>query len=91
MCVAYTVHSRLSEPRLRHCKTCLRMRNLPTFVGVADFHSLRSSRDCGPIAPVSFIKDMTRQNAKKGFKYKVSIVKQLKNSSVAITAERYGL
>ena len=29
----------------------------------------------------------------KGFKYKVSIedVKQLKNSSVAITAERYGL
>ena len=53
------------DGRLRHCKTCLRMRNLPTFVGVADFRSLRSSLDCGPIAPVSFIKDMTTPKRKK--------------------------
>ena len=77
------------DGQLRHCKTCLRMRNLPTVVGVADFCSVRSSRDCGPIAPVSFIKDMTKP--KRSRKYKVSIVKQLKNSSIAITAERYGL
>ena len=53
------------EGRSRHCKTCLRMRNLPTVVGVADFHSVCSSRDCGPIAPVSFIKDMTTLKRKK--------------------------
>ena len=75
------------DGRLRHCKTCLRMRNLPTFVSVPDFRSVRlvsspdpvppmgggsgnettvrSSRDCGPIAPVSFIKDMTKPKRKK--------------------------
>ena len=61
------------------------MRNLPTFVGVADFRSLRSSRDCGPIAPVSFIKDMTTpKRKKKALSIKLAL-------SVAITAERYGL
>ena len=53
------------DGRLRHCKTCLRMRILPTVVGVADFCSVRSSRDCGQIAPVSFIKDMTKPKRKK--------------------------
>ena len=53
------------DGRLCHCKTCLRMRNLPTVVGVADFRSVRSSRDCGPIVPVSFIKDITKPQRKK--------------------------
>ena len=50
------------DGRLRHCKTCLRMRNLTTVMGVANFRSLR---DCKPIAPVSFIKDMTKLKRKK--------------------------
>ena len=40
--------------------TCIRMRNLPTVVGVADFRSVRSSRDCVPIAAVSFTEAMTK-------------------------------
>ena len=57
------------------------MRNLPTVVGVADFRSLRN---CGPTAAVSFIKNMTKSKRKRKAlsSYKVSIVKQLKNSSV---------
>ena len=74
---------------------CLRMRNLPTVMGVANFRSVRSSRDCGQIATVSFTEDMTRSKRKKKalsiINDKVSIVKQLKNSSFAIIAERYGL
>ena len=67
------------------------MRNLPTFVGVADFSSalfarLRTDRACEFYQGYDDAKTQ-----EKGFKYKVSIVKQLKNSSVAITAERYGL
>ena len=53
------------DGQLRHCKTCLRMRNLLTAVGVADFRSVRSLRDCKLIAPVSFIKDMTKPKRKK--------------------------
>ena len=83
------------DRRLRHCKTCLRMRNLPTVVGVANFCSVRSSRDGGPIAAVSFTEYMTRSKRKRKalsiINDKVSIVKQFKNSSVAIIAERYGL
>ena len=71
------------------------MRNLPTFVGAADFRSVRSSRGRGPIAAVSFTEDMTKLKRKRKalsiINDKVSIVKQLKNSSVAIIAERYGL
>ena len=71
------------------------MRNLTTVVGVANFRSVRSSRDRGPIAAVSFTEDMTRLKRKRKalsiINDKVSIVKQLKNSSVAIIAERYGL
>ena len=88
-------YSNEPDGRLRHCKTCLRMHNLPTVVGVADFHSVRSSRDCGPIAAVSFTEDMTKSKRKRKalsiINDKVSIVKQLKNSSFAIIAERYGL
>ena len=68
------------------------MRNLTTVVGVADF---RSSRDRGLIAAVSFTEDMTKSKRKgKALSIindKVSIVKQLKNSSAALIAERYGL
>ena len=68
------------------------MRNLPTFVGVADFRTVRSSRGCGPIAAVSSTEAMTKSELKKkALSGKVSIVKQLKSSSVAIIAERYGL
>ena len=41
------------------------MHNLPTVVGVADFRSLRSSRDRGPIADVSFTEDMTKSKHKR--------------------------
>ena len=34
------------DGRLRLCKTCPRMRNLTTVLGVADFRSVRSSRGC---------------------------------------------
>ena len=71
------------------------MRNLPSVVGVADFRSVRSSRDCGPLAAVSFTEDMTKSKRKRKalsiINNKFSIVKQLKSSSVAIIAERYGL
>ena len=53
------------EGRLRNFKMCLRMRNLPTVVGVADIRSLRSLRDHGPIADVSFTKDMTKSKRKR--------------------------
>ena len=70
------------------------MRNLPTVVGVADFRSVRSLRDCGLITTVSFTGAMTNSKRKRKtlsiINDKVSIVKQLKNSSVAIIAERYG-
>ena len=71
------------------------MRNLHTAVGVADFRSLRSSRDRGLIAAVSFTEDMTKSKRKRNalsiMNDKVSIVKQLKSSSFAIIVERYGL
>ena len=74
---------------------CLRMHNLPTVMGVADFRSVLSSRNCGPIAAVSFTKDMTKSKRKRKalneINDKVSIVNQLKSSSVAIIAEHYGL
>ena len=74
---------------------CLRMHNLPTAVGLADFCSLRSSRDRGLIAAVSFTEDMTKSKCKRKalsiINDKGSIVKQLKNSSVAIIVEHYGL
>ena len=71
------------------------MCNLTTVVGVADFLSVHSSRGCGPIAAVSFTEDITKSKRKRKalsiINDKVSIVKQLKNSSVAIIVERYGL
>ena len=71
------------------------MRNLTTVVGVAVIRSVRSSRDCGPIAAVNFTEDITKSKRKRKalsiINDKVSIVKQLKNSSVAIIVERYGL
>ena len=71
------------------------MRNLPTFVGVADFRTVRSSRGCGLTAAASFTEAMTKSKHKRKalskINDKVSIVKQLKNSSVAIISERYGL
>ena len=72
------------------------MLNLPTFVGVADFRTARSSPRCFvPIAAVSFTEAMTKSKLKRKalskINDKVSIVKQLKNSSVAIIAERYWL
>ena len=80
------------DSRSHHCKTCLRMRNFPTVMGVADFRSGHSSRDC---AAVSFTEDMMKSKRKRKalsiINDKVSIVKQLKNSSVAIVAEHYGL
>ena len=39
-------YSNKPDGRLRHCKTCPRMRNLTTVLGVADFRSVRSSRGC---------------------------------------------
>ena len=104
-----TVHPRLSEPRLSGSSiirtsqtadyaivnTCPRMCNLPTFVDVADFRTVRSSRYCGPIAAARFTEAITKSKRKrKGLSRindKGSIVKQLKSSSVAIIAERYGL
>ena len=103
------MHPRLSEPRLSDPRlserakrpitslnTYLRMCNLPTFVGVADFRTVRSSRRCfGPIAAASFTEAMTKSKLKRKalseINDKVSIVKQLKSRSVAIIAERYGL
>ena len=83
------------DGQLRRCKTCLRMRNLTTVVGVANFRSVRSSRDCGPIAAVNFTEDVMKSKRKRKalsiINDKVSIVKQLKNSFVAIIVERYGL
>ena len=74
------------DGRLRHCKTCLRMRHLCRFSLFALFARLRTDRAC------EFYQGHDdAKTQEKGFKYKVSIVKQLKNSSVAITAERYGL
>ena len=71
------------------------MRNLTTVVGVAVICSVRSWRDCGPIAAVNFTEDITKSKRKRKalsiINDKVSIVKQLKNSSVAIIVERYGL
>ena len=56
---------------------------------------MHSSCDCGPIAAVNFTEDMTKSKRKTKalsiINDKVSIVKQLKNSSFAIIAERYGL
>ena len=64
-------------------------------MGVANFRSLRSLRDRGLIAAVSFTEDMTKSKRKRKalsiINDKVNIVKQLKNSSVAIIAERYKL
>ena len=57
-------------------------------MGVADFRSVRSSHGCGPIATVSFTEDMTKSKRKRKA---LSIVKQLKNSSIAIIVECYGL
>ena len=74
---------------------CLHMRNLPTVVGMVDFLSVHSSRGCGPIAAMSFIKAKTKSKRKRKalsrINDKVGIVEQLKNSSVAIIAEHFGL
>ena len=71
------------------------MHNLPTVVGVAVVRFVHSSRNCGPIAAVSFTEAKTKSKCKRKalsiIKDKVSIVKQLKSSSVAIIAEPYGL
>ena len=64
------------------------MRNLTTVVGVAVFCSVR-------FAAVSFTEDITKSKCERKalsiINDKVSIVKKLKNSSVAIIVERYGL
>ena len=56
---------------------------------------MRSSRGCGPIAAVSFTEDITKSKRKRKalniINNKVSIVEQLKNSSVAIIVERHRL
>ena len=71
------MHPRLSEPRLSESSnigtsqtanyvivnTCLRTRNLPNFVGVANF-----TRGCGPIAAVSFSYRGCVKTQEKGFK-----------------------
>ena len=44
---------------------CLHMHNLPTFVGVADFCTVRSLCGCRPIAAVSFTKAMTKSKCKR--------------------------
>ena len=70
------------------------MRNLPTAMGVADFLSVCSSRDCQSFVAVSFTEAMTKSKRKRkalSIEGKVNIVKQLKSSSVAIIAERYEL
>ena len=62
-------------------------------MGVANFPSVCSSRDCRLIVVVSFTEDMTKSKHKRKalneVNDKVSIVKQLKSSSVAIIAEQY--
>ena len=81
-----------NEPngRLRHaCATYLLLWEWPFFA----LCSLPG--DCGPIAAVSFTEAKTKSKRKRKalsiIKDKVSIVKQLKSSSVAIIAEPYGL
>ena len=102
------MHPRLSEPRLSGSsiirtsqtadyviKYVSTHAQLPTFVGVADFRIVRSSRGCGSIVAASFTEAMAKSKLKRKalskVNDKVSIVKQLKSSSVAIIAERYGL
>ena len=72
------------------------MRNLPTVVGVADFSLCalfarpRTDRGCEFYPGYDEVKTQKRK-ALSIINDKVSIVKQLKNSSAAIIAERYGL
>ena len=74
---------------------CLCMRNLPTVMGVAVYHFVHSSCNCRRIVAVSFTKAKTKSKCKRKAlsirKDKVSIVKQLRSSSVAIIAEPYRL
>ena len=76
--------------------TCLHMHNLPTFVGVAIFAlcALRGAVDRSRLRVLPRLymtKSKLKRKAISKINDKVSIVKQLKSSSVAIIAESYGL